>query len=168
MRVPPPHLLTGWQRFLAGIVIGALIGWFFFLLHYGQIYGNLVMKMSEQEDTIKDQEKRIDELVSEQEMQNEENKKKLTIQKVEIIFKNERKLKLNKLTAYELKQQALSELTFLERKDIETVSKTKDLMIRTLENKVFQVGESRYQLDIEEIYLFTTVQLYVKIVPASA
>ncbi|WP_100405100.1 sporulation membrane protein YtrI [Bacillus solitudinis] len=167
MRVPPYYKRPSWQRFFAGIILGIIIGWFFFLFHYGQIYGNLVIKMSEQEDTIKKQNVRIEELLSEQDLQNEENKKKLTIQSIEIHFMNDRKLRLNKLTIYELKQQALNELTFLERMDIESVSKTKDLMIRTLENKVFVIGESRYQLDIREVYLFTTLQLHVKIIPAS-
>ncbi len=102
--------------------------------------------------------------MSEQTKLNEENQKKLTIQQIEIIYLNDRKLRLNQLTLFELRQQALNELQFVERKDIETVANMKELMIRTLENKVFHVGEDRYQLEVREIYLFTTLRFHVDII----
>lgn len=165
MRIPPFFERPGWQRFFAGVIIGMLIGWFFFIYQYGQVYEGLTLRISKQETVINSQQKRIDDLVSEQTKLNEENQKKLTIQQIEIIYLNDRKLRLNQLTLFELRQQALNELQ-VERKDIETVANMKDLMIRALENKVFHVGEGRYRLDVKEVYLFTTLRFYVEIIPS--
>ncbi|MCM3759659.1 hypothetical protein M3212_02530 [Alkalihalobacillus oceani] len=163
MRVPPFIERPSWQRFFAGVIIGILIGWAFFIYQYGQVYEGLMLRISKQEALIHKQEERIEGLVSEQTKLNEENQKKLTIQQIEIVYVNDRRLRLNQLTLFELREQALNELQFIERKDIETVATMKDSIIKTLENKVFHVGEGRYQLDVKEVYLFTTLRLYVEI-----
>ncbi|BAB06890.1 hypothetical protein P4637_05245 [Halalkalibacterium halodurans] len=168
MRVPPYYRRPGWQRFFAGLIIGILIGWVFFLLQYGPIHDELILERSKQQAEVAQLKERIDDLVRKQNEQNEENQKKLTIQEIEISFTNARSLRLNQLTLYELHQQAIEELHFLEQRDIETVANMKDLMISTLENKVFSINDSRYQLDVEEVYLFTTLHIYAKIVPASS
>ncbi|MBU8905167.1 sporulation membrane protein YtrI [Desertibacillus haloalkaliphilus] len=163
MRIPPYYQHPGWQRFLAGVVIGMLIGWLFFLYHFGHVHEKLVIEIRKQQMTIENQKKDIETLRSDQRRLNEENQKKLTIQDIEIEFTNERKLRLNELTLYELRQKAIDELNFLKNKDIETVAETKDLMIRTIENKVFEIEDSRYQLNVEELYLFTTLEMHMKI-----
>ncbi|ARK31708.1 sporulation membrane protein YtrI [Halalkalibacter krulwichiae] len=166
MRIPPLYERRTVQRFFAGIILGILIGWFFFIYQYGQVYEGLIFRLSEQEAVIDQLEKDIEQLLSEQRKLNEENQKKLTIQEIEIQYSNDRKLRLNQLTLLDLKQQALQELQYVKRKDIETVSNMKDLMISSLENKVFSVGERRYQLKVEEVYLYTTLTIHVKIVPS--
>ncbi|ERN52529.1 MULTISPECIES: sporulation membrane protein YtrI [Alkalihalophilus] len=165
MRIPPYYKRPGWQRFFAGIVIGVLIGWVFFLYQYGLIYEELMVKLSEQEVTIQSQTRTIEELRSQQKEENEENARKLTVQKIEIHFTNTQRLRLNQLTLFELQQQALEELAFLERKNIASVSETEDLMIRTIENKLFEVGDHRFQLEIERLHLHTTLKIYAKIIP---
>ncbi|ADC48750.1 hypothetical protein BpOF4_03420 [Alkalihalophilus pseudofirmus OF4] len=165
MRIPPYYKRPGWQRFFAGIVIGVLIGWVFFLYQYGLIYEELMVKLSEQEVTIQSQTRTIEELRSQQKEENEENARKLTVQKIEIHFTNTQRLRLNQLTLFELQQQALEELAFLERKNIASVSETRDLMKKMLENKLFVVDENRFQLEIEEVYLTTTLEIYAKIIP---
>ncbi|NEU29887.1 hypothetical protein GN156_03735 [bacterium LRH843] len=164
MRIPPLIERTGWQRFFGGVIIGILIGWGFFIYQYGQVYEGLMYRLSRQEALITEQQKNIDQLRSNEIKLNEENQKKLTIQQIELSFVNDRKLRLSQLTLFELKQQAINEVQFVVRKDIETVANMKDLLIRTLENKVFEVGENQYKLNIKEIYLFTTLHLYVEVI----
>jgi hypothetical protein len=165
MRIPPYYKRPGWQRFFAGIIIGVLIGWVFFLYQYGLIYEGLMVKLSEQEVTIENQTKTIEELRSQQREDNEENIRKLTVQKIEIHFTNTQKLRLNQLTLFELQQQALEELSFLDQKNIASVSDTEGLMIRTLENKLFEAGDHRLQLEVERVHLYTTLKIYAKIIP---
>ncbi|MFA9457154.1 sporulation membrane protein YtrI [Halalkalibacter sp. AB-rgal2] len=159
---------TTFQRFLAGFIIGVLCGWFFFLFQYGQLYNALMIQLSEQRSTIITLEARIAELNSEQTKLNEENQKKLTIQSIEVELSNARRLRLNQLTQLELRTQIIEELQHLEREDIETVASMKDLMIRALENKVFNVDDNEFQVDVQEIYLFTTLRIELAIIPASS
>lgn len=143
MRVPPLFERRTVQRFFAGIILGILLGWFFFIYQYGQVYEGLIFRLSEQEATIESLEKNIEILVSEQKKLNEENQKDLTVQDIQIHFLNDRRLRLNQLTLLDLKQQALNELQDVKRKDIETVHNMRQLMKSTLENKVFPVGEKK-------------------------
>jgi hypothetical protein len=163
MRMPSNISRPGWLRFFAGIMIGAILGWTFFLFQYGQIYENLIVTRIQQDLKIESQQERIEQLVSEQSAQNEENQKKLTIQQINVHFTSENERELDQLTTYEIRQQVLSELAYLERKDIESVHNTKELMIRTIENKVFSVDDKRYRVQINELYLFTTLHVYAEI-----
>ncbi|MFC0557921.1 sporulation membrane protein YtrI [Halalkalibacter alkalisediminis] len=167
MRIPPFFGRPTVQRFFAGIILGIFIGWFFFIYQYGQVYEGLVVRISEQEATIRDLEREKKILVSEQTKLNEENQKKLTLQDIEIHFNNDRKLKLNQLTLLDLKQQALNELQDIKRKDLETIANMKELMISTIENKVYTVEDKRYQLNVTGTFLYTTLELYVEIIPSS-
>lgn len=163
MRLSNQLKRPGWQRFFAGVFVGMIIGWTFFVYRFGEIHEQLIIDLRKQQITIADQKKRIETLVSDQKKLNEENQKKLTIQEVKVTFSNDRKLKLNELTSYELKQQAQNELSFLEGKDIATVADTRELMIKTIENKVFTIGDTNYRLKTEQVYLFTTIELVMKI-----
>ncbi len=60
VRIPPFYERTSWRRFFAGVIIGVLIGWFFFIYQYGQVYEGLMMRISKQETVIDNQQKRID------------------------------------------------------------------------------------------------------------
>ncbi len=163
VRIPPYFMRTGVRRFFAGLMIGTLLGWSFFIFQYGQVHEELLLKLSEKEALVQELEKKINELRSEQVKINEENKKKLTVQQIEVYFTTSRKLRLNQLTLFELRKEALQELQFIEGKDIETVANMKDIVIAALENKIFHIGEQYYQLKVKEVYLFTTLQLYVDI-----
>ncbi|WP_227936612.1 sporulation membrane protein YtrI [Alkalihalobacillus deserti] len=167
MRIPPFFQRRTVQRFFAGIILGVFIGWFFFIYQYGQVYEGLIVRISEQEATITDLEKNIKILVSEQTKLNKENQKKLTLQEIEIHFINNNKIRLNQLTLLDLKQQVLNELQYIKRKDLETIANMKELMISTIENKVFPVEDKRYQLDIKDIFLYTTLELHVEVIPSS-
>ncbi|KHF41059.1 sporulation membrane protein YtrI [Halalkalibacter okhensis] len=168
MRVPPFYERPTVKRFFAGIIIGIIIGWFFFIYQYGQVYEGLVFRISEQEAIINELEDDIDLLRSEQSRLNEENQQKLTVQEIDIQFSNDRKLRLNQLTLLDLKQQALNELQYIKRKDIETVSNMHELLVSNLENKVFRAGDKRYQLEVEHVFLYTTVRVIVRIVPSNS
>ncbi len=50
MRVPRFEQRPGWLRFFAGVIIGVLIGWGFFLHQNGQAYESLILKLTKQED----------------------------------------------------------------------------------------------------------------------
>ncbi|WP_026671607.1 sporulation membrane protein YtrI [Alkalihalobacterium bogoriense] len=163
MRIPPYYKRPGWQRFFAGIIIGMLIGWGFFVYHFGTIHDRLIIKLKTQEITIQNLNEDLEELRSTEKRLNEENQKKLTIQEIEVDFTNDKDLRLNELTIYELKSSVINELKGLKGKDIASVAETNDLMLKTIENKTFEIGETKYRLKREQVYLFTTLTLYLKI-----
>ncbi len=163
MRIPPYYRRPGWQRFFAGMVIGMLIGWFFFIYQFGIVQEKLVNEIKKQEVTIKDQKDTIDILRSDQDELNKENQKKLTIQEVKIYFKNDKDLKLSELSIHELRSAVENELKAVKNKNIETVANTKELLFQTLENTTYEINDKRYQVTVKELYLFTTLEVFVEI-----
>lgn len=165
MRMPDIYRLKSFYRFIAGVCIGIIIGWTFFLFQYGQVYEDLMVKVYKYKTENERLEKDIDILINEQRMENDENQKKLTVQQIEIIFSNERNTRLNRLNLFDLERQALNELEYAKRKEINVVSEMLDLIENTLENKIFLIEERQYQLIVEQSRLYTTLILKVKIVP---
>ncbi|MFB4163011.1 sporulation membrane protein YtrI [Alteribacillus sp. JSM 102045] len=163
MRIPPYYRRPGWQRFFAGIAMGALGGWAFFLFQFGAVHEELVIEINKKRIQIENQKEQIDILRSEERKRNEENEQKLTIQETKIKFTNENKLRLNELALYELKQQVEDEVKFLKNKNIESVVEGKELIKKAVENKTYEVGDHEYRLHIEEMYIYTSLELHVKI-----
>lgn len=163
MRIPPYYKQAGWQRFFAGVILGMLIGWLFFLYQFGAVHEKLVVEIKKQQSVIKKHETNIEILQSDQKERNEENKKKLTVQDVKVYFKNEQAVKLNELTLHELRSAIENEIKSIKNTNIENVANSKDLLIQTIENKLFIINDKKLQVTVKELYLFTTLELYVEI-----
>ncbi|WP_413379107.1 sporulation membrane protein YtrI [Alkalihalobacillus sp. 1P02AB] len=163
MRVPPYYRRPGWQRFFAGIAIGAIIGWAFFVNHYGQVYDSMIVKIKTQADEITHLEEDIAQLKNDQVILNEENKNKLTVQDIEISFSNDKQLKLSQLTIHDLKHQAVDQISNLKGDSIETVYQAKDLIYRAIENKTYVIDDRKYHFKIIGESFYTTLHLTIEI-----
>lgn len=163
MRLPPYYRRPGWQRFFAGMLIGAIGGWCFFLFQFGTIHERLVIDLNKQRLQIEQQKEEIELLRSAERERNEENEKKLTIQNIYIAFTNEKEARLNELTLYELRKQVEDEINFLRNKNIESVVEGKELIKKTIENKTYEIGDHHAFLQIEEMHIYSTLELHIKI-----
>ncbi|OIJ18583.1 hypothetical protein BKP45_11800 [Anaerobacillus alkalidiazotrophicus] len=163
MRIPPYYKKTGWQRFFAGIIIGILIGWFFFIYEFGAVQEKLVTEIKKQESTINAQVETIEILRSDQDELNKENLKKLTIQEVKVYFINDKDLKLSELSIHEFRLQIENELKAVKNKNIESVANTKELLIQAIENRDFNINEKSYRVTIKGWSIYTTLELFVEI-----
>lgn len=163
MRIPPYYRQAGWQRFFSGIIIGMIIGWFFFIYQFGSIQEKLVTEIKMQQAIIKDQKRDIEVLRSDKDELNKENQKKLTVQEVKVYFKNDKELKLSELSLYELRSQIENELTPVKNKNIEAVANARELLYQTIQNKTYTVNEKRYHVIVKELHLYTTLEIFVEI-----
>lgn len=160
MRIPTYYKRSGWQRFFAGMIIGIIFGWFFFLYEFGTVQEKLVTEIKKQESTIKDQKQSIEILRSDQDEVNKKNLKKLTVQELKVYFKNDKDLKLSELSIHELRSAIENELKSVKSKNIETIANSKELLFHTLENKTFVINDKRYHVTVKELYLFTTLEIF--------
>lgn len=165
MIIPPYYKQTVWQRFFAGVFIGAVIGWCVFIYIYGEMQEKQVNLIIEQQSKIRDLENQVEIWKKDNQELNEKNQKKLMIEEIHVSFTNDKLLKLDSLIKHTLHETTKEELKDLIKKDIETVSKNKELVIKTIENKVFKIENQRYQLKVEQLYLTTKLEIYLKIVP---
>jgi len=163
MRIPPLYQQPGWQRFFAGVFIGALISWFVFLFQYGVLQEQQVQMITKQQGTIKNLEDYRDTLIENEAKLNEENKKKLIIQDFKIDIINYKKFKLAPLTRHSLTDSVTKELNHLITMDIESVSKNKELLKKAIENKWYKIDDKNYKLQVYAVYFDTTLEISLKI-----
>ncbi|NSL51283.1 sporulation membrane protein YtrI [Calidifontibacillus erzurumensis] len=163
MRIPPFYLKQSWQRLLAGFFIGFLAGFLVFLFMYGHVQDKQVQLIMEQQAKIKQLEREKEIWQKDYEKLNEENKKKLIIEEINIYFTNEKKLMLNEFTKFNLQQAIKEDINTIIKKDIETVAENVKLLINTIENKTITLEEQNYRLKVEQLHLFTRLDLYLKI-----
>lgn len=163
MRVPPYHQKPGWQRFFAGVIIGALISWFVFLFQFGILQDKQIQKISEQELEISDLKKSKEILIEDAKKLNEENKSKLKIQDFEIVFANRKKVELSSLDLHHMKTAVMEDLNSLIGQDIQSLSKNKELLFRTIENRLYEMDDKTYKLKIHTVFVDTTLEISLNI-----
>ncbi|WP_017186302.1 sporulation membrane protein YtrI [Alkalibacillus haloalkaliphilus] len=163
MHIPPFYKKTTWQAFFIGILTGVVIGYMFFLYVYGQhterwIEENLTLRNElnqvKQENELLKQDK--DDL-------NRANEERLTIQDIELDWHNADELDLDRFTLHELNENVLQELQTVMGRNIQSVSDQRELLIRTIENKLYNIRDIRYQLEVHHITISTTLIITVKV-----
>ncbi|MGN1385476.1 MAG: sporulation membrane protein YtrI [Bacillus sp. (in: firmicutes)] len=153
----------GWQRFFAGVVIGAIIGWVVFFYMYGKMQENLTQEIIEQKQEISNLNDKIAIWEKESESLNEETEKKLTIQDIQITIENYRQYDLDLLSVLQAQEAIRKDLSSLISKDLETVYKGKLLIKKTIENKIIEMNEKKYTFEVTELMFYTTVFIEVKV-----
>lgn len=163
MRIPQYYRAPLWQRFFSGIIVGIVIGWLFFISIYGMAQERQINKIkklqTEKQSLIRDKEI----LYEEEKKKNEALQKKLTIQDIKIIIKDKKDQKLEQITKYELKSAIEERIHSIINSDIESVATNKLLIYRAIEGHTFTIDNKRYQLSIESIVIYTTLELTLKV-----
>ncbi len=163
MRIPPLYRRKGYQRFFAGIIIGIIIGWSFFMLSYGELQDDYIKLIREKDNQIGKLKNTIDHYQDEDIQKNKEIEKKLRIQEIDITFLNQEKIKLVGLSKIELEKSIHFQLHDLLTKDIESVSKHTNLIVKALENKTFIIENEKFQVKVYQMHLYTTLRLYLNV-----
>ncbi|AKM20051.1 sporulation protein [Anoxybacillus geothermalis] len=165
MRIPPYYQYPSWQRFFAGVAIGALISWFVFLYIFGVLQEKQVRHVNELNEQIADLQNEIRIWQEDYIHYNKEMKKKLTVQDVSVHLVNAEQYKLDSYTAFRIEDSVKEDLSHLITKDIETVYNSRELIKRAIENKTYTIHEKAYRLEIHTLTIFTLLAVEVKLKP---
>lgn len=163
MRIPPLYLQATWQRFFAGVFIGAIISWIVFLFIYGELREAEYKLALEQQDKISKLEDKIAVWEEDYNKLNQKNQQLLTIQDITIKFSNEKTYKIDTLSKHTLEEGVYEELKHLINKDIETVAKNKEILMNAIENKTFRIDNKTYTVRVKQLIIFTTVDVLLEI-----
>lgn len=163
MKIPSYTQYNEWKKFLAGMVIGAIVSWFVFLYIFGEWHEQYTTKLKKQEEEIRalTEEKKI--WQADFAELNKKNKEKLTIQKIEVKITNFEKYKLDYFSVHQMEEAVEKDIRSLLTKDIETAFLSRELIRRAIENKSFKILDKRYNLSIKEIVFYTTLTINVSI-----
>lgn len=167
MRIPPLYHRKGYQRFFAGMAIGFLIGWAFFLVQGGLAHDRLIHKIKNQEADIVDLKKKNKILTSDDVKANEELAKKFKLHEVNVRFSSSASQKLSNLTKMQLAKSVEDDLEHLIGEDTETIAKSHVLLFQAIENKPYELeDEQKYAVKIDHLYLYTGIlRIYVSARP---
>ncbi|MDN4527508.1 sporulation membrane protein YtrI [Fictibacillus fluitans] len=165
MRIPPFFNRKGYQRFFAGMMLGIILGWVFFLMQYGMTVEHYVSTIKNQASHIADLKEQIAQWRDTYEQSNEENEKQLRVQKIKVYVTNNNTLRLPQLKIYEISESVQDQLENLLGEDIESVYKTRMLLYKAIENKRYEVDGEGYKVTVTHLFLYTTLEVHVKIIP---
>lgn len=165
MRIPPYYRYPTWQRFFAGVVIGAILSWFVFLHLFGVLQEKQVRKIIELQDKIADLENEIRIWQEDYVKQNKINQKKLMVQEISVHLVNAEQYKLDSYTTFRIEESVKEDISHLKAKDIETVYNSRELLKRAIENKTYTINERPYKLEIHQLFVFTTLSIELKLKP---
>jgi hypothetical protein len=155
MRIPPLYHRKGYQRFFAGVAIGFIIGWAFFLVQGGLAHERLIHKLKEQELKIDDYKKKNEILTSDDEKANEELAKKFKLHEINVRFSSTSSDKISNLTKLHLTKAVEDDLEHLIGEDTETIAKSHVLLEQAIENKPFSLDdEQKYEVKIDHLFLY--------------
>jgi hypothetical protein len=155
MRIPPLYHRKGYQRFFAGVAIGFIIGWAFFLVQGGLAHERLIHKLKEQELKIDDYKKKNEILTSDDEKANEELAKKFKLHEINVRFSSTSSDKISNLTKLHLTKAVEDDLEHLIGEDTETIAKSHVLLEQAIENKPFNLDdEQKYEVKIDHLFLY--------------
>jgi hypothetical protein len=163
MRIPPLYHRKGYQRFFAGVAIGFIIGWAFFLFQGGLAHERLIQLVKEQKTELDDYKKKNEILTSDDKKANEELAKKFKLHEINVRFSNTSSDKLSNLTKLHLTKAVEDDLEHLIGEDTETIAKSHVLLVQAIENKLFQFDdEQKYEVNIDHLYLYTGIlRIYI-------
>ncbi|WP_270179566.1 sporulation membrane protein YtrI [Alkalihalobacillus sp. CinArs1] len=164
MRVPQVYTRKGWQKFLAGLSVGVIFGWLFFLMLFGIMYEKQITTIKEQKIKISDLKTQNRTLLDDQEnYDNEDIEKTLHIKGIVVTFEKDQDLSLNSLTKHELKKAVQDELNDLLNKDLGSVAHTRSFIIKSLENKSLLINDIEYGFEVKQMIVYTTVEVVLSI-----
>jgi hypothetical protein len=163
-RIPPYYRRTGYQRFFGGLFIGFIGGWVFFLMNFGSLQEEHIIRIKEQQIKINSLLNENDVLREDQVNWNKENQKKLLVGKITVQFiENRQSEDIDKLTKLHIQNAIKNDLKIVLQKDVESVASNRVLIKQLLQNKEYKVDDNNYRITILEMFLYTTLELYVKI-----
>ncbi|MEC2077691.1 sporulation membrane protein YtrI [Metabacillus fastidiosus] len=163
MRIPTHYEKPSWQRFFAGIVIGALLSWSVFLFIYGVNQDKQSLRIKEQQNDIAELERDKQIYQEDYKKLNKENQKKITVQAIEIKLTNGERFHLKQFMNESIELSVKKDLSNLIAKDLESVSLSVPLIERTIENKLFHIEDKTYKLEVTKIVITPNVYIEVKI-----
>ena len=163
MRIPPFFNNPSWQRFFAGVIIGAIISWVIFFYMFGIQQEEQIRIIQTQKEQIEDLNNKIAIWEEDYQKLNEQNEKVLTIQEVQVKINNGKAYNLDKLSVVEAEDVIRDDLASLIAKDVKTIYNGKGLLKKSIENKFVTINKKQYRLEVVEIMFYTEMYIEVKL-----
>lgn len=151
-----------WQRFIAGFILGMIVGWTFFIALNGLAQDRQIDIINDQQARINSLEKDKDIFQEDMKKENKELQKKLTVQELQIEFSERANAQLSKTTLSKLEEEVRGKLSSIMTQNIESVAANKEL-INLIENEPYEIDKETYRVTIQSLVIYSTVEIVLKV-----
>ena len=145
------------------MMCGAIISWLFFLFTYGTFQEEQVTLIEKQREHARDLKNQISIYQKDLHKLNEDNKQRLLIQSVDVKLINWEKYRIAQPDKMKFEEQVKDNISEVITKDIESVYKTKELLKRTIENKIYTINEKEFKAEVKELTIYTRLSVEIHI-----
>ncbi|MEC5421946.1 hypothetical protein QGM71_00370 [Virgibacillus sp. C22-A2] len=159
MHIPPYHKKETWQRFYAGALIGGIIAYFILIYMYGSMYEKQLEENRELQANVIDLKNQNKALLQDKEDMDEESKKPLLVESIEITITNTQELRLDRLIVHDLEEMLKKEINHIIGQDISIIGNSDTLLISTIENKAFSIDDLTYYFRVKLLTISQTVKI---------
>ncbi len=142
---------------------GAIVSWLFFLFTYGTFQEEQVTLIEKQREHARDLKNQISIYQKDLHKLNEDNKQRLLIQSVDVKLINGEKYRIAQPDKMKFEEQVKDNISEVITKDIESVYKTKELLKRTIENKIYTINEKEFKAEVKELTIYTRLSVEIHI-----
>jgi len=164
MRIPPLYRKPAWQRFFAGAAVGGCISWMIFLYMFGVMQERNGILLEKQAKDIKHLQDDIKIWQEDYRELNKENEEMLTIQEIKVRLVGHEKYQIqDRQSVFDVEEAIQEDLKSLLAKDLSTVYKNKDIIKKTIENKVMPINGKKFKFVVQEIFFYTTINITVEL-----
>ncbi|RWZ59786.1 hypothetical protein EQV77_00365 [Halobacillus fulvus] len=161
MHIPPYFNHPQWRRLFAGIMIGAFLGYLFFLIIHGQTNENLMKEHMQLSAQLHDAEEKYQSLLNNPKENTQHEPVK--VKELDISFTNAKKMEIDLLTQHELNTLVQEQLSSVPGNPLNTAATQAELMISTVENKSYKVDHFTYQLKVKRLVISEVVSFQLEI-----
>lgn len=145
------------------MMCGAIVSWLFFLFTYGTFQEEQVTLIEKQREHARDLKNQISIYQKDLHKLNEDNKQRLLIQSVDVKLINWEKYRIAQPDKMKFEEQVKDNISEVITKDIESVYKTKELLKRTIENKIYTINEKEFKAEVKELTIYTRLSVEIHI-----
>lgn len=161
MHFPHYHKKRGWQIFLLGILLGTVIGYSIVIFMYGKMYEDILFERGELQMKANELSVQNEALLQDKELL--QKQVKFTVQKVEVVFINEKQASLDRLQLHQLEKLIKQEMEYVIGQEVSEISAHEQLLISVIENKTYTVEDDSYLIEIQRLSISETIKLTITV-----
>ncbi|WP_066194746.1 MULTISPECIES: sporulation membrane protein YtrI [Gracilibacillus] len=168
MHIPPYYKRPAWQRFLAGVALGSIIGYFIFLYMFGSLQQQWIEEKIALRTRYQDLYQNYTTLVQNHQKLDQQTKEGVQITEIEIEFLNLEQLDLanDRLMRHQLEEAIREEAGQAIGKKVEDMTESIDFLIATVENKTIRIDDFRFQATVSRMVVSETLYLSIELTKA--
>ncbi|UOQ47157.1 hypothetical protein MUN88_13855 [Gracilibacillus caseinilyticus] len=154
---------------MAGVCIGAIVGYFVFIYMFGELQQKWIEEKLAMQGELQDLQHSYDTLLKNHQQLDQETKDGIQIQELEIEFLNLEELNIDndRPMVQQLEQVLRTEASNAIGKSVDDLSSSIDLLISTIENKVINIDDFRFQATVSRIIVGETLRLSIELEKAN-